>query len=88
MKNLSLKFLPLLGFLLAIGAAFAAQPTERGSAGILKGKRVSDDQWVVIQPDQQYICELSSRECTAEFTPEGVMIPETLVHGTYTPQNP
>jgi|GEM_PF-3443195 hypothetical protein len=87
MKNVSLKFLPLLAFLTAIGAAFASQPAER-SAGILKGKRLSDNQWVVIQPGQEYTCESSSRECTAEFTPQGAMIPETLVHGTYTPQNP
>lgn len=44
MKKITLKFLPMLAFLLAVGAAFATQASEKAFAGILKGKRVSDNQ--------------------------------------------
>jgi hypothetical protein len=88
MKRIALKFLPMLAFLLAVGAAFATQASENAVAGILKGKRVSDDQWVVIPANQQYSCQSSSRDCTAEFTPQGAMIPGTLTAGTFTPVNP
>ena len=68
MKKITLKFLPMLAFLLAVGAAFATQASEKAFSGILKGKRVSDNQWVVIPSTQSYSCQSSSRDCTAEFT--------------------
>lgn len=81
MKKLVGKFLPVMAFLFAIGAAFVAQAFNPPPEGTLKAK--IDGTWQPISETQSYICVSSAEECVARFDQQNQMIPDTLVPGTY-----
>lgn len=86
MKVKSLKFLPVLAFLVAIGAAFVTQGAERPVANILK--KYVNGSWQVIPDGENHICRDATTNCTAEFTPQGAMVQGTLELGRYEVQQP
>lgn len=84
MKKIIGKFLPVMAFLFAIGAAFASQP-EKVALGTLKANIAGT--WTPISEQQRYTCATNPTvDCTARFDAQNQMISGTLVKGVYTPQ--
>jgi hypothetical protein len=84
MKKFFGKFLPVIAFVFAIGAAFASQP-DKVLVGTLKAN-VSGT-WTTISEQQRYSCASNPNiDCVARFDAQNQMIPGTLVKGVYTPQ--
>lgn len=76
--------LPVFALLFAIGTVLAFhQPVKSETVK----KAFIENEWVDItgkEIDVHYLCDdLQEVDCTAEFTPQGQMVPNTLVRGEY-----
>lgn len=84
MKKFIGKFLPVMAFLFAIGAAFVSHAFNAPPVGTLKAN--ISGTWTVISETQRYSCQTNPNlDCVARFDANNQMIPGTLIKGNYTP---
>lgn len=84
MKKL-IGMLPVLGLVLGVVAAFASHTSEGNVVNTKKafiGGSWQDISGQVL--NQDYVCDTApTHNCTADFNPQGQMVPGTLIKGDY-----
>jgi hypothetical protein len=78
--NKLLKLLPAFVMVLAAFAAFAFSSPQQGTL-----KALVNNQWVVIDESDPYLCDQAQTTCTARFNEQDQMIQGTEEVGEYIP---